>query len=253
MFNQEPFPIKFDWGGIGASRASQRGDIIVIVDVLSFSTSVVAALASGAIIFPFPYDENLTGYEYAKEIKGELILGRAEALKSKKPSLSPASFNNSHSGKKYVLSSKNGALCTWLATDTEHLFIGCFNNATAVANVVNDIRKKTNKNVTIIACGEKWENNGLGTSDSLRPCIEDFLAAGSILSKLEGKKSPEAEVSSITFLNSQHKILSLIENSGSGQELVQRGFKEDVVIASNINSDNVVPIICDKCVTNYIV
>ena len=57
IFSQSPFQCKLDWGAIGAIRAAERGDIIVIVDVLSFSTTVVRAVSRGAVIYPCGEEE----------------------------------------------------------------------------------------------------------------------------------------------------------------------------------------------------
>ena len=42
------------WGAAGAADAAARGDIVVVVDVLSFSTSVSVATSRRAIVYPIP-------------------------------------------------------------------------------------------------------------------------------------------------------------------------------------------------------
>lgn len=66
MFNQAPFSCRVEWGIRGAREAYERGDIIIIVDVLSFSSTVISALRQGAIIYPYP--PNLDGKSFAKKI-----------------------------------------------------------------------------------------------------------------------------------------------------------------------------------------
>lgn len=41
--SKHPYHCKLDWGQRGALRAAQRGDVLVIVDTLSFSTAVATA------------------------------------------------------------------------------------------------------------------------------------------------------------------------------------------------------------------
>lgn len=65
-FDQSPYEIKLEWGQRGAREASGRGDIIIIVDVLSFSSTVVTALDYGAEIFPYPPPINEKAKAYAK-------------------------------------------------------------------------------------------------------------------------------------------------------------------------------------------
>lgn len=131
MFSQAPYKVKMEWGRRGAREAAERGDIVVIVDVLSFSSTVVAALNAGAVIFPYP--PNLDGKKYASSIGATYILGRAEAVRTGNPTLSPVTFNEEHRNRSYVLSSLNGAYCSWIASKVPGLLIGSFLNASGVA------------------------------------------------------------------------------------------------------------------------
>lgn len=213
MFDQSPFECRVEWGQRGAREAAERGDITIIVDVLSFSSAVVTAVEFGAIIFPYPPPLNEQAKAYAKKMGAELILGRAEAGRLGKPSLSPVSFGPTHAGKKFVLCSLNGAVCTWIASKTAALFIGCLLNASAVAEIANRLRTETGANITVVPCGEQWANVKDG-ENRLRPSMEDYLGAGSILSKLEGSKSPEAQVCIGAFHHAEPNISELLWDCG---------------------------------------
>lgn len=249
MFDQSNYECRVEWGKRGAREAAERGDITIIVDVLSFSSTVVSAVSQGAIIYPYP--PNLDGKKYAHKIGGEYILGRNEAAILGKATLSPISFNQTHANNKYVLCSLNGAFCTWIASKVPALLIGSLLNYKSVASVANDLRKKTNTNITIIPCGELW-NDIRENEDGLRPSIEDYLGAGAILSEIEGSKSPEAEVCIGAYLHSKHRIKDLIWESGSGRELRLKGFEDDVKHCSLLNKYKAVPILKDKCFVDYL-
>jgi 2-phosphosulfolactate phosphatase len=240
MFNQSPYVCRVEWGKRGAREAAERGDITIVVDVLSFSSTVVSALHYGAIIFPYP--PHLDGKDYAEGVGAELILGRAEAARLGKPTLSPITFGSVHQNRKFVLCSLNGAFCTWIASKVPALLIGSLLNASSVATVANQLRTTTKANITVIPCGEQW-NDTEENEDRLRPAIEDYLGAGAILSKIEGTKSPEAEVCIAAFHNSEQKINELIWECGSGRELRQRGFENDVKHCSRLNVYETVPIL----------
>lgn len=240
MFNQSPYACRVEWGIRGAREAAERGDIIIIVDVLSFSSTVISALRNGAIIYPYP--PNLDGKSFAEQVDAEYILGRAEAARIGKPTLSPVSFKEEHLNKKYVLSSLNGAFCTWIASEVPALLIGSLLNASSVSAVANRLRLQSQANITVVPCGERWDDVR-ENENSLRPSIEDYLGAGAILSYLDGEKSPEAEVCMGAFQNAKGKINELIWECGSGRELRQKGFAEDVKHCSRLNVYQTVPLL----------
>lgn len=232
MFDQSPYQCRVEWGLRGAREAAERGDITIIVDVLSFSSTVVTAVHYGAAIYPHPKNEH--AQDYAEKVQAKLILGRAEAAEIGFPTLSPVSFGDKHKGQKFVICSLNGALCTWVASHVPALYMGCLLNASAVADAANQMQSESGANITVIPCGEQWNDVQTG-ENRLRPAIEDYLGAGAILDQLKGSKSPEAEVCVNAFQNSKHQIERLIWNSGSGKELRQRGFENDVIHCSRLN------------------
>ncbi|WP_413300059.1 2-phosphosulfolactate phosphatase [Bacillus sp. 1P10SD] len=240
FFDQSPYECRVEWGRRGAREAAERGDIIIIVDVLSFSSTVITALRNRAIIYPYP--RNLDGKKFAAKIGGEFILGRAEAAQIGAPTLSPVSFGKAHNNKKYVLTSLNGAYCTWIASQVPALLIGSLLNAESVAAAANQLQKQTKANISVIPCGEQWEGSG-EYEDTLRPAIEDYLGAGAILSYLEGSKSPEAELCMISFLHSIDNLNNLIWDCGSGRELRGRGFETDLDHCSRLNVYQTVPLL----------
>jgi 2-phosphosulfolactate phosphatase len=240
MFSQSPYICRVEWGKRGAREAAERGDIIIIVDVLSFSSTVITALRYGAILYPYP--PHLDGEEYAEKMGAEYILGRTEAAKIGKPTLSPVSFQPGHANKKYVLSSLNGAFCTWVASKVPALLIGSLLNASSAAAAANQLRWQTNANITVVPCGEQWSDVE-EYEERLRPSIEDYLGAGAILSNVKGEKSPEAEVCIGAYQSAKQKIKELIWDSGSGRELRARGFEEDVIHCSRLDVYQTVPIL----------
>jgi 2-phosphosulfolactate phosphatase len=240
MFDQSPFDCRMEWGRRGAREAAERGDIVIVVDVLSFSSTVVSAMNVGAIIHPYPPD--LDGKSFSESLGAEYILGRAEAAQEGKPTLSPVTFSNIHQNKRYVLSSLNGAYCTWIASKVPALLIGSLLNASAVAAAANKIQQDAGAAITVVPSGEMW-NDVRENEDRLRPSIEDYLGAGAILSGLNGAKSPEAQVCVNAFQSSKKSLKQLIWDCGSGRELRVRGYEEDVLHCCRLDSAAVVPIL----------
>lgn len=250
FFNQAPFQCRLDWGLRGMKEAAKRKDIIILVDVLSFSSIVTTAIHYGAYVYPF--EKNSDPNRFRRIVGAELIYSRADGSRTGRPSFSLNSLNKSISNKRFVLPSTNGSTCAKLCGKVPALLIGCFLNAKEVAKVAKKIQVKTKSNITVIACGERWRKNKEKDSrDELRPCIEDYLGAGAILSFLRGSKSPESIVCLNAFNGSKSKLRALIYESSSGRELRQLGFNEDVHYCSKLNYLRDVPILVQKPSGSY--
>ncbi len=245
IFNQNPFQCRMDWGTRGVEEAAKRGDIIIIVDILSFSTAVTTAVHFGAIIYPL--DKKADSKSFAELIGAEVAFGRTEAKELNKPSLSPASFGKHHEDKKIVLPSVNGAACSVLSDGCKALLVGSFLNATFVAEVAEKIQKENNASITVIACGERWSD-----TKELRPCVEDYLGAGIILSKLSGTKSPEAQLCISAFKGSKESLNDLVIDCSSGRELISMGFGDDIKYSTKVDSLKEVPILEKNFFKKYI-
>lgn len=248
MFDQSPYPCRVEWGARGVREAAGRGDIIIVVDVLSFSSTVVTAVSHGAKIYPYPAYKDGKELEYATKVGAELILGRAESIKLGNPTLSPVTFNQTHKNKKYVLCSLNGALCSWIGAKVPALLIGSLLNASAVASYAHQLQAQIGANITVVPCGEQW-GDVLEGENSMRPGIEDYLGAGAILSKMNGDQSPEAELCSNAFKGVKDRVQDLIRECGSGRELRLKGYEKDVIHASQIDSFKTVPVLIDSYFT----
>ncbi|MCZ6618681.1 MAG: hypothetical protein O7E57_11165 [Gammaproteobacteria bacterium] len=60
-FDQRNFSVRGDSGAAGAEPPAPISDVVVIVDVLSFTTSLDIALARGTVVFPCPWDHQQQG------------------------------------------------------------------------------------------------------------------------------------------------------------------------------------------------
>jgi len=76
-FNQSEFNIKLEWGMPGIEQLAPVSDVIIIVDVLSFSTSVDIAISCGAKVFPYRYKDD-SAVEYAELLGGSACRKRQE-------------------------------------------------------------------------------------------------------------------------------------------------------------------------------
>src|SRR5262245_56868978 len=174
--------VRLAWGRRGAHDAAERGDILVVVDTLRFSTAAATAVHHGALIYPCATDEALYT-ALAQRVGGEVALHHAAAPTLTRYSLSPRSFLNFEPGARVVLPSPNGSTCSQYGSQAPALFVGALVNAQAVAAAVSSLLNDAEYlNVTALACGERWRTPD--DEGALRFAVEDYLGAGAILSAM---------------------------------------------------------------------
>src|SRR5258708_6205920 len=108
-FDQSPFDIRCEWGMPGIENLAPA-DVIIIVDVLSFCTSIDIALSRGAAVLPYRW-QDASAAAYALEHKAILAGPRDQAQFS----LAPASLLNVPPGLRLVLPSANGSSLAFAA------------------------------------------------------------------------------------------------------------------------------------------
>jgi 2-phosphosulfolactate phosphatase len=232
-FDQEPFDVRCEWGLAGVERIAPSG-VIVIVDVLSFTTSVDVALSRGATILPYRWNDD-SAVAYAREHSAELAGPRNRG--SGKYSLAPSSLTNAPPGLRLVLPSPNGSSLAFEAMTTGAVVLaGCIRNASAVA----EWAQKSEKQITIVPAGERWPDG------SLRPAIEDLIGAGAIIKRLQRRLSPEARVAVAAFESVETGLRDLLLQCSSGRELAERGFAADVELAAELDVSQTVPLLAGE-------
>ena len=235
-FDQREWPIRCEWGAAGVAALALRCDVLVIVDVLSFSTSVDIAVGRGASVYPYHW-HNDSALEYAAQ--RQAIVASPQRATASGYSLSPASLQTISPGTRLVLPSPNGATLT-LATGALPTLAGCLRNARAIAQAA----QAHGPRIGLIAAGERWPDG------SLRPAIEDLIGAGAIIAHLSGDRSPEATIALQAFEHSRASLLTVLQQCSSGKELIERGFAHDVALAAALNQSQCVPVLRDGAYVN---
>lgn len=230
VFNQKDYDVRFEWGYQGVCTLAPISDVVIIVDVLSFSTSVDIATGKGATVFPYRWADE-TVYKYAASVNAEV----ANRKHPRGIALSPSSLMGVASGMRLVMPSPNGSTLT-LATGDTPTIAGCLRNCEAVAKAA----QQTGRRISVIAAGERWE-----ADNSLRPCVEDYIGAGAIMSYLSGVASPEAQLAMIAFNEKRLVLETVMIDCISGREKVSRNKLEDVILAADLNVSQNVPMLED--------
>ncbi|WP_067430325.1 2-phosphosulfolactate phosphatase [Nocardioides jensenii] len=252
---QAPYAVRFDWGPVGAAAAIAPGgaSYAVVVDVLSFTTTVTVAVERGIEVHPSPWRDT-RAKELAMRLGATLAVGRFEALalEGRHVSLSPASMQQVTGITKLVLPSPNGSTISFDLVDSGSIVLAASlrNRKAVAAHLATALWSKHGAHaptLTVIAAGERWAD------DSLRPCVEDLWGAGAVLAGLvdlgvEGL-SPEARVAEQAFRAVEPRLVAEIAACASGRELTEKGFADDVEVASQLDMSDAVPVLTGESFT----
>jgi 2-phosphosulfolactate phosphatase len=221
LAGQLAYHVRFEWGWTGLQAIAADDPVVIVVDVLSFSTAVSIALSRGAAVLPFPWRDE-RGAEYARH-HGALLAGdRGTGAYS----LSPTSLGGLPARARIVLPSPNGStLCFGASSST--VTTGCLRNRRAVVELAQSFQRP----IAVVAAGERWPDG------SLRPALEDLLGAGAIISRLPGTRSAEAQAAALTF-ESTTDLSDALLKCASGVELSERGFLADLAVAGELDVDD---------------
>jgi 2-phosphosulfolactate phosphatase len=229
--------VRFEWGVPGARALTTDTSVVVVVDVLSFSTAVSVAVGRGTAVLPFAWGDE-TAAEVARERDAVLAAGRRGVTAAHPWSLSPAALLAAPAVSRLMLPSPNGSTISALASGV--VVAACLRNAQAVAGWLWHRGHCTAEHPTVVvAAGERWADG------SLRPAVEDLLGAGALMSALAAHGatlSAEAQVAVSAYDGITH-VATALRGCTSGQELISTGFAEDVEVAAAVDADTVVPVL----------
>ena len=219
---QPGFDTQLEWSAEGAVLLARVCPVVVVVDVLRFTTAAEVAVARGAVVVPRPWP------------------GRGTH------SLSPISLLGVPAGTRVELASPNGAMVALAAAEAGAIVLaGCLRNGSAVGAAARAIGGP----VGVVAAGER---RGDG---SLRLAVEDLVGAGAVLHaagavrhtagpgghEAGGGPSPEARAAVAAFVDAAGDLPGLLAGCVSGRELAARGRVADLALAAEHDVSTAVP------------
>ncbi|MEI2714613.1 MAG: 2-phosphosulfolactate phosphatase [Nocardioides sp.] len=243
--DQAGFAIRCEWGPDGAKHVP--ADIAVVVDVLSFTTTVTVAVERGIAVLPYAWKDDRAA-AYARSQHATLAIGRLEALERPGAvSLSPASMAGVTAVDRIVLPSPNGSTISALLTERANTVVAAsLRNAAAVGAWVAG-RVTTGESVVVVPAGERWPD------DTLRPAVEDLWGAGAVIAAAlqagATDASPEALAAAAAWRDVRPHVTEAMTRCAGGIELIEAGFGADVAIAAQADASGVVPMLRDGAFT----
>jgi 2-phosphosulfolactate phosphatase len=249
VFEQDDFDLRVEWGLDGVRALGPHCAVLVVVDVLVFTTTVDVAVGQGARVLPLPWRDERAAEAAAAAGATRTPTGLAGL--DGQPSttggggwtLRPSSLVGTvPAGTFLAITSANGAHLSAAAARTgATVLAGCLRNASAVAAAAVELAGA--RPIGVVAAGERWK-----TPDApLRPSLEDHLGAGAVVSAITGRSapSPEATLAGLTYRAARGRVPELLADSISGRELAVAGVPEDVAIASEEDVSTTVPVLSD--------
>lgn len=266
FLNQEQYTLRCEWGQEGIGYLGPISDVIIIVDVMCFSTAIDVAVSRGAIVFPSAViHEQL----YGKALESNAVLG--DSKNNLGYNLSPASLLSIKEGTRLVLPSLNGSTLTMIAENIETaqeldgasffmqkvILAGCIRNAQAVAKKAVEL----GRTIAVIPAGEHWPDN------TTRFAIEDMFGAGALIESIihfmqssnkyelkysDDLVSPEASSVLAAYKAAKGTLYRTLKDSVTGRFLMEHGFEQDVRLASELNVSTAVPQLIDGAYRNIV-
>jgi 2-phosphosulfolactate phosphatase len=218
-----------------AYKAARRGDVIIVIDVLRASTSIITSLANGArSVTPVATLEEVA--KLRQEHPDYVLVGEREDRKPEGFDFgnSPAMLTGEHvQGKNIILTTTNGTEALIKSEESRWVAVGAFLNAQAVAVRTVEISSRNGTGISFVLAGEKN-----------RFSLEDFLCAGAITERFRKNAvelSDKTTAALSAFRGAKHNLLESVQNSKHGQDLAKIGFSKDIEFSCQLDVCGIVP------------
>jgi 2-phosphosulfolactate phosphatase len=235
--DQAGYTVRFGWGLSGAAALAPHSDVMVVVDVITFSTAVVVAVERGCLVYPHPWDPE-SALALAERLGAQVAVSRSLVSVERPYSLSPATLSRAPWGMSIVLPSPNGSAVSAAALRGRAVVVaGSLRNAFAVARFA----RRAGAVISVIAAGERWPDGSLDLA------LEDLIGAGAIIDGLRRRRrSPEASAAAAVFRQARKQgVRQVLRECASGREQRRRGYGEELEWAAALNVSELVPVLRD--------
>jgi 2-phosphosulfolactate phosphatase len=228
--------VNVEFAARDARSAAERGDLIVVIDVLRCCTSIIKALANGARSV-IPARTLREAYGLHDKHPEYLLAGERKGLKPKGFDLgnSPQDFTRRLiSGKNLVMTTTSGTFALVRSKPARWIFVAALLNSRSVSVKALRIAENEGRNVSLVLSGEEG-----------RFSLEDFICAGAVAARFPRSKVSlfdEAWAAVMAFEQSKSDLYETISKTRHGRHLVRLGLSRDVEFSCQLDVLNVTPI-----------
>ena len=225
-----------------AGRAVERGDVVVVVDVLRCTSSIITALIHGAKSV-LPVRTVKEARKIYKDNPHYILAGERKGLKPKGFTLgnSPRAFTKDLvEGKDIVITTTSGTLALSNVMGSRWVLIGALLNAKCVAEAAFMLSEKEDSGISLVLSGSRG-----------RFSLEDFIGAGAIINgfpKVRMERADAAYAAFLAFNNAKDSLTTTLQEGVHGKNLQRLGFGKDVIFCSQLNRYQMVPHLKDNVI-----
>ena len=217
-----------------AEKNALQNASVVVIDVLRASSTIVAAIESGAErIIPIADVETASRLVRPAERDKKLLAGERKCLPVPGFDLSnsPVEFTPARvRGKTIVLTTTNGTRAIATAAKAARTVICALTNLYAVAAALRDERE-----IVVLCCGAEGSI-----------AAEDLLCGGMLLQYLDSAAAPEslsdaARIASVIAERFSSNTEAFLRSTDHGRRLIELGFERDVAFCARVGASACVP------------
>lgn len=225
-----------------AYKAVKRGDLIIVVDVLRCTSTIVTALANGA--------KEIIPVKSLKEAKRRHAENPDYLLAGERGGLKPPGFDLGNSpleytrekvlGKTIVLTTTSGTKALENSRGAKWVLVGSFLNLNAVSERALSIAVSEGVDICIVQSGTDGKFS-----------LEDFICAGAIINSLTRGNvnlSDMAKAALLGFKHVENDLYVNIMRSEHSMRLIRLGFMEDIKFSCQMNLFPITPLYDGKTI-----
>ena len=225
------------------AEAARQGNIMVVIDVLRCTSSMINALANGAERI-IPVKALREAYKLKSEHPEHLLAGERGGTKPEGFDFgnSPLEFTRDKvQGKTLIFTTTSGTAALIRCRTAKSVLIASFLNVSSVASRALKIASREEGEISIVPSGRRGHFS-----------LEDFLCGGAIVEKLTEHNvilSDSAFASLLSFRQAKNSLLNQIMKGEHAQNLVKLGFEEDVKFCCQVDVLDITPSLKNGAIT----